>query len=80
MSNGFSKSDGEPTVYIKAKNCNFQIVVLYVDDLIFIGNDKALIDEFKEAIKSEFEMIDLGILKYFLGIEAKKMHYDIFIS
>ena len=68
MRNGFNKSDGEPTLYIKATNGKFLIVVLYVDDLIFAKNDKALIDEFKEAMKSEFEMKNLGLLKYFLGI------------
>ena len=31
-------------------------------------------------MKSEFEMIDLGLLKYFLGIEVKEMHDGIFIS
>ena len=80
MSNGFSKSNGEPTLYIKAENGNVLIVVLYVDDLIFTGNDKALIDDSKEAMKNEFEMIDLGLLKYFLGIEVKQMHDDIFNS
>ena len=80
MSNGFSKRNGEPTLYIKAKDGNVLIVVLYVDDLIFTRNDKALIDGFKEAMKSEFEMIDLGLLKYFLGIEVKQMHDGIFIS
>ena len=39
MSNGFSKSDGEPTLYIKLENSNVLIVVLYVDDLIFTKND-----------------------------------------
>ena len=67
MRNGFRKSDGEPTLYIKAENKNVLIVVLYVDDLIFTANDKALIGEFKEAMKSELEMIVLGVLKYFLG-------------
>ena len=71
MSNGFSKSDGESTLYIKAANGNFLIVLLYVDNLIFTRNDKAPIDEFKEAMKSELEMTDLGLLKYFLGIEVK---------
>ena len=80
MRNVFSKSDGKPTLYIKAKNDNVLTVVLYVDDLIFTGNDKALIGEFKEAMKNKFEMTDLGLLKYFLGIEVKKMHDGIFIS
>ena len=51
MSNGFSKRNGEPTLYIKAENGNVLIVVLYVDDLFFTSNDKALIGEFKEAMK-----------------------------
>ena len=80
MRNGFSKSDGEPTLYIKASNGKVLIVVLYVDDLIFTGNDKALIVEFKEAMKSEFEMTNLGLLKFLLGIEVKQMQAGIFIS
>ena len=80
MSNGFSKSDGEPTLYIKAANGNVLIIVLYVDNFIFTRNDKALIDDFKEAMKSEFEVIDLGLLRHFLSIEVKKMQAGIFIS
>ena len=80
MINGFIKSDGEPNLYIKPRNGKVLIVFLYVDDLIFTENDNFLIDEFKEAMKNEFEMIDLSLLKYFLGIEVKKMNDDIFIS
>ena len=80
MSNGFRKSDGEPTLYIKAADGNVLIVVLYVDDLFFARNNNFLIGEFKEAMKNEFEMTDLGLLKYFLGIEVNQMHDDIFIS
>ena len=43
----------------------------HVDDLIFTGNDNFLIGELKETMKNEFEMTDLGLLKYFLGIEVK---------
>ena len=48
---------------MKEENGKVFLVVLYVDDLIFTRNNKALIDEFKQAMKSEFEMIDLGLLK-----------------
>ena len=56
------------------------IAVVYVDDLIFSSTEKALIGEFKEAMKNKFEIPDLGILKYFLGIEVKQIHDGIFIS
>jgi len=70
MRNNFSRSNGEPTLYIKQDKDMFLTVVLYVDDLIFMGNDETLIEEFKEAMKEEFEMIDLVLLRFFLRIEV----------
>lgn len=40
---------------------------LYVDDLIFTGNDDVMFDAFKKSMMAEFEMTDLGKLHYFLG-------------
>ena len=54
------------------------IVCLYVDDFIITGN--LSIDMFKSAMKKEFEMTDLGLIKYFVGIEVKKDENGIFIS
>ena len=59
LDNGIGKCDGEPTLYIKESDSKILIVVLYVDDLIFIGSDDFFIGDFKEVMKSEFEMIDL---------------------
>ena len=42
------------------------IVYLYVDDLIFTGDFG--IKDFKIVMESEFEMTDLGLMKFFLGI------------
>ena len=56
------------------------IVVLYVDDLIFTGNDDYLVENFKTVMKDEFEMTDMGLLRYFLGIEVEQGEKGIFIS
>ena len=80
MENGFEKCEGEPTLYIKEKDGKMLIVVLYVDDVIFIGNDAYLIENFKTMMKEEFEMTDMGLLRYFLGIEVEKNENKIFIS
>ena len=45
------------------------IVYLYVDDLIFTGDFG--ITDFKVVMEREFEMNDLGIMKFFLGIEVQ---------
>eukprot|EP00253_Pinus_taeda_P024503 PITA_24503 len=80
LENGFDKCEGEPTVYIKEKDGKLLIVVLYVDDVIFTGNDDYLIENFKVVMKEEFEMTDMGLLRYFLGIEVDQNENGIFIS
>ena len=43
---------------------------VYVDDLIFTGNEEAMFKKFKSSMKQEFDMSDLGKMKYFLGVEV----------
>eukprot|EP00253_Pinus_taeda_P030394 PITA_30394 len=80
LDNEFDKCEGEPTIYIKEKDGKIVIVVLYVDDVIFTGNDDQLIKNFKSVMKEEFEMTDMGFLRYFLGIEVDQNEKGIFIS
>ena len=80
LDNGFNKCDGEITLYIKESDGKILIFVLYVDDFIFTGSDDFLIVDFKQVMKNEFEMTDLGLLRYFLGIEVKQTENGIFIS
>lgn len=56
------------------------IVVLYVDDVIFTRNDVYLIENFKTVMKEEFEMTEMGLLRYFLGIEEDQNENGFFIS
>lgn len=53
---------------------------LYVDDLIFTGSNPTMFNEFKEVMTKEFEMIDMGLMAYYLGIEVKQKKDGIFIS
>ena len=54
-------------------------MVLYVGDLFFTGHEK-LIEWCKKKLASEFEMKDLGLMHYFLGLEVWQMHKEIFLS
>ena len=56
---------------------NMLTIFLYVDDLIFTGEFG--IKYFKEVMESEFVMIDLGLMKFFLGIEVQHSESGIFI-
>jgi hypothetical protein len=53
---------------------------VYVDDIVLTGNDDWEIQNLKQSLANEFEIKDLGSLKYFLGIEVARSKHSIFIS
>lgn len=78
LSLGFLKNDVDPNLYFKVCDDKVLILVLYVDDLFLIGNDD-LIVKCKE-LASKFEMKDLGLLYYFLGLEIWQRPNEIILS
>ncbi|KAL0341478.1 UNVERIFIED_CONTAM: Retrovirus-related Pol polyprotein from transposon RE2 [Sesamum calycinum] len=72
MDRGFRRSLSEPTLYIKSQGNDTLIVSLYVDDLIYTGNNEKMIQDFKEDMMKTFEMSDLGLMHFFLGIEINQ--------
>ena len=55
------------------------ILLLYVDDLFLIGEDKLII-ECKKKLATKFEMKDLGMMHYFLGLEVWHSSDDILLN
>lgn len=47
------------------------MICLYVDDMIYTGSCESLVAEFKSSMMTNFEMTNLGLLQYFLGLEVK---------
>jgi len=72
MNLGFVKSLSEATLYIKLKDDDILIMSLYVDDLLITGSNELHIEEFKQEMLRVFEMTDLGLMTYFLGMEIKQ--------
>eukprot|EP00253_Pinus_taeda_P014757 PITA_14757 len=66
----FSRCHSDNIVYTKKVGKSLIILVLYVDDLILTGIDPNLINHVKSNLKNNFEMIDLGLLYYFLGLRV----------
>jgi len=58
-------------VYTRGIGSNTVILGVYVDDLIVTGGNPGEIDLFKRQMMTEFEMTDLGLLSYYLGIEVE---------
>ena len=53
-----------------SKEGKVAVLIVYVDDIILIGDDCEQLENLKKFIMAkEFEIKDLGNLKYFLGME-----------
>nr|GEU81479.1 zinc finger, CCHC-type [Tanacetum cinerariifolium] len=70
----------EQAVYTKRSKTSTLIVGVYVDDLIITGTPRKEIDVFKSQMKEKFEMSDLGLLAYYLGIEVTQTGGEITIK
>ena len=68
---GFTKSKDDPNLYLKVVEDEPVILLLYVNDLFLTGNEKQIM-EIKKKLVEEFEMKDLGLMHYFLGLEVWK--------
>ncbi|KAK2973573.1 hypothetical protein RJ640_030698 [Escallonia rubra] len=78
---GFKKFPHEHALFVKMNGKgDILIVFLYVDDLIFTGNYVKIFDGFKKEMAKEFEMTNIGLMSYYLGIEVKQRDDGIFIS
>lgn len=67
---GFRHSKADHLLFVFKANNNYVAALIYVDDVILLGNNDEHIDKVKTFLHKKFNIKDLGPLKYFLGIEA----------
>src|SRR5277367_6176897 len=67
---GFEQTYSDPCVYINKENGI--ILAMWVDDLIIFGKDLNSVNDLKAQLSEEYEMKDMGELKYFLGIQVHR--------
>jgi hypothetical protein len=66
---GLIKNVVEPSVYKKDSGSTVVFLVLYVDDILLIGNDIPMMEPVKSSLRKCFSMKDLGEAAYILGIK-----------
>ena len=70
LSYGFINSFSDASLFIYRKHGVTLYFLVYVDDLIVIGNNNAFLVNFLQALATRFSIKDLGDLHYFLVIEV----------
>ena len=80
LATSFSRCHSDNTVYTKTVDGHLIFLVLYVDDLILTSSDPKLISHVKYSLKKKLDMIDLGYLHYFLGLQVLQSKEGISLS
>ncbi|GJU48554.1 retrotransposon protein, putative, ty1-copia subclass, partial [Tanacetum coccineum] len=65
----FSQNRDEPCVYVKASGSYVTFLILYVDDILIMGNNIPMLQDVKSYFGRCFAMKDLGEAAYILGIK-----------
>ena len=66
---GFIQTFGEACIYKKVSGSSIAFLILYVHDILLIGNDIEFLDSIKGYLNKSFSMKDLGEAAYILGIK-----------
>ena len=77
---GFSQSNADHTLFYKRCGGKLMILIVYVDDIVITGDDDQGIEKVKQHLSNEFEVKDLGQMRYFLGIEVSRSSRGIYLS
>ena len=77
----YKQSQSDHTLFIKHSNDGkMSILIVYVDDIILTGNDLKEMETLKMKLATEFEVKDLGEMRYFLGMEIARSKKGISVS
>ncbi|RVX19263.1 Retrovirus-related Pol polyprotein from transposon RE1 [Vitis vinifera] len=78
---GYFQAQSDHTMFIKHSNDGkIAILIVYVDDIILTGDHVTEMDRLKKSLALEFEIKDLGSLRYFLGMEVARSKRGIVVS
>ncbi|KAH9310625.1 hypothetical protein KI387_025660, partial [Taxus chinensis] len=80
IQHGFVRNPYNPNLYLKKQGGEIVIVIVYVDDLVITGSSVRMIDVMKKYLNRSFDMTNLGLMHYCLGLEVWKKENHIFVS
>lgn len=80
LSYGFKQAQSDHTLFVHTSGNAVTVLIVYVDDIILTGNCSVKISDVKVYLATEFEVKDLGPLRYFLGMEVGRTKSGMIIS
>lgn len=68
----FKVSDSDSSLFVKLESQIHLLVLLYVDDMKITDSDEEEISRLEDDLSIRFEMKNLCVVEYFLGLELEK--------
>lgn len=79
--NGYTQCQADHTLFVKHHpGDKLTALIVYVDDIVLTGNYEEEMNQLRQLLSREFEIKDLGHLKYFLGMEVARSSKGISVS
>ncbi|GJZ54566.1 retrovirus-related pol polyprotein from transposon TNT 1-94 [Tanacetum coccineum] len=72
LDNKFSKGAVDPTLFTRKTGKHILLVQIYVDDIIFASTDPKACDIFSNEMSSKFQMLMMGQMSFFLGLQVSQ--------
>ena len=76
---GYIQSISDHSLFIKSTGNSITVILVYVDDIVLAGDSLGEFNDIKHVLDSNFRIKDLGVLKYFLGLEVAHSKMGIFV-
>ncbi|XP_050895755.1 uncharacterized mitochondrial protein AtMg00810-like [Lathyrus oleraceus] len=78
---GYIQGQADHTLFTKfSHDGKVDVLIVYVDDIVLTGDDTVEMTRVKEKLAVDFEIKDLGFMRYFLGMEVARSKNGIMVS
>lgn len=79
LQHGYKQAHRNHTLFYKRQSTGITILIVYIDDIVLNGDDRMDVQLIKKRLATEFNLKDLGNLRYILGMEIARNQTSISI-
>ena len=77
---GFCGAKFDTSLFVQNDGVDITILLVYVDDILLTGSNDSILTTLIHDLDASFNLKDLGLLHYFLGVEAHFSSSGLFLS